>query len=280
MTQPANTRHFIYPLTLNSGFSFGRRKDITPDNFLADALAGKVNEWGLSKNYLVIQPGDWIWAYFGGKERQVHGVGMVVKPVGYRKDWQRHTVHVKWDPTLTRQLQDRPIYYEDYRQQVQSAAQRANSNTVTVLERWLGQAPRGATSGSAVQRVPRQVLQRLGQSNFRSQAVRIFGGACAVTRAREPSVLQAAHIVAVEDGGTHAPENTLLLRADVHNLFDLGFVTVTRGLTIKVHAAVEDPQYRALDGKGLAQPMGVGRPDFVASLERHRAKWQSGKNVP
>ncbi|MGZ9927881.1 HNH endonuclease, partial [Escherichia coli] len=40
-------------------------------------------------------------------------------------------------------------------------------------------------------------------------------------------VLEAAHIVPVSHGGQHRPENGLLLRSDIHKLFDRGYVTVT-----------------------------------------------------
>jgi hypothetical protein len=52
--------------------------------------------------------------------------------------------------------------------------------------------------------------------------LRAYGGKCAISGCSEAGVLQAAQILAVRKGGGHALHNGLLLRADLHNLFDLG----------------------------------------------------------
>ncbi len=274
MTQPDQAvRHFIYPLSLTGGYTFNDGREIRPENLVPDALGGLTDTWGLATNYRIIEPGDWIWAYFGGSVRQIHTVGTVTEPVGYDDDWGRHTVSIRWNAALTRELQQRPIRYEDYRQSVPGAAARANATTTSVLEQWL----QGVSSGPmpGVSRVPREVLQRLGQGAFRAEALRLFGGACAITGVAEAGVLQAAHIVPVADGGTHAASNTLLLRADLHNLFDLGRITVTKTLKLRVATAVTDSVYRDLDGARVKAPSTVDRSAFIAALQKHAARWSS-----
>jgi hypothetical protein len=266
-----NTRHFIYPLSLTGGYVFDGDQDISPANLVPDALRGAMDTWGLATNFRVIEPGDWVWAYFGGKVRRIHAVGVVAAPVGYDDDWG-HTVSIRWIAALTQELQDRPLRYEDYRQRVQGAVGRANHTTTAVLKRWLRKSSAPAPQ-DAVPRVPREVLQRLGQGAFRARAVQLFGGECAVTGTSHPAVLQAAHIIPVADGGTHAGANTLLLRSDLHNLFDLGLLTVTRGLKIKVSGDITDPEYRSLDGARVQEPAGVERKAFLAALDKHRARW-------
>jgi len=49
---------------------------------------------------------------------------------------------------------------------------------------------------------------------------------CAITGERTLPVLEAAHIKPYGSGGPHELENGLLLRSDVHTLFDQGYVTV------------------------------------------------------
>lgn len=39
-------------------------------------------------------------------------------------------------------------------------------------------------------------------------------------------MLEAAHIKPYGSGGPHVPENGLLLRSDLHTLFDQGYITV------------------------------------------------------
>jgi putative restriction endonuclease len=49
---------------------------------------------------------------------------------------------------------------------------------------------------------------------------------CTITGERTLPVLEAAHIQPYSLGGPHQPENGLLLRSDLHTLFDQGYVTV------------------------------------------------------
>lgn len=74
---------------------------------------------------------------------------------------------------------------------------------------------------------PATVRPRLGQGLF-SLAVRdAYGGACAVTNEHSVPVLEAAHIKPYAQGGAHRVDNGLLLRRDLHRLYDRGYVTVT-----------------------------------------------------
>jgi putative restriction endonuclease len=54
------------------------------------------------------------------------------------------------------------------------------------------------------------------------------------------SVLEAAHIMPYADGGAHDVTNGLLLRSDIHRLFDLGYVTVTPEYRFKVSDALAE----------------------------------------
>jgi len=78
------------------------------------------------------------------------------------------------------------------------------------------------------------VRPRLGQGLF-SLAVRdAYGRACAVTGEHSIPVLEAAHIKPYARGGEHRVDNGLLLRRDLHRLFDLGYVTVTPDRVFRV----------------------------------------------
>ena len=71
------------------------------------------------------------------------------------------------------------------------------------------------------------VRPRLGQGLFSLSVRDAYGGACAVTGEHSAPVLEAAHIRPYAEGGEHRIDNGLLLRRDLHRLFDLGYVTVT-----------------------------------------------------
>jgi putative restriction endonuclease len=68
---------------------------------------------------------------------------------------------------------------------------------------------------------------RLGQGTFRILITDNYQRRCAVTGEKALPVLDAAHIRPVNAGGQHRLDNGLLLRADVHRLFDAGYVTVS-----------------------------------------------------
>lgn len=73
----------------------------------------------------------------------------------------------------------------------------------------------------------RVVRQRLGQGTFRVLITDVYQRRCAVTGEKALPVLEAAHIRPLVYGGTHRVDNGLLLRSDVHTLYDRGYVTVT-----------------------------------------------------
>ena len=71
---------------------------------------------------------------------------------------------------------------------------------------------------------PTIVKPRLGQSVFRINVMRAYNFVCALTGNGVTQVLDAAHIRPFSDGGSHSIQNGLLLRKDIHSLFDAGLV--------------------------------------------------------
>lgn len=82
--------------------------------------------------------------------------------------------------------------------------------------------------------VPVLVAPRLGQGTFRIAVTDAYGRACAVTGEHSLPALEAAHIRPYADDGPHEISNGLLLRSDLHRLFDKGYLTVTPELTLEV----------------------------------------------
>jgi predicted RNA-binding Zn-ribbon protein involved in translation (DUF1610 family) len=70
------------------------------------------------------------------------------------------------------------------------------------------------------------VRVRLGQGQFRRQLIDQFGFACALTGSAPPSALQACHLYSYAQVGHHHEDGGLLLRSDIHTLFDLGLILV------------------------------------------------------
>jgi putative restriction endonuclease len=75
---------------------------------------------------------------------------------------------------------------------------------------------------------------RLGQGAFRVLVTDAYQRRCAVTGEKTLPVLEAAHIKPYAFNGPHRVSNGILLRSDLHKLFDLGYVTVTPNLRLEV----------------------------------------------
>jgi putative restriction endonuclease len=74
---------------------------------------------------------------------------------------------------------------------------------------------------------PALIRLRLGRGAFRIMVTDNYDRRCAVTGERTLPALDAAHIRPYSDGGDHEARNGLMLRRDIHSLFDVGYVTVT-----------------------------------------------------
>src|SRR6476469_4836774 len=95
----------------------------------------------------------------------------------------------------------------------------------------------------------------------------IYRRRCAVTLERTLPALEAAHIRPYGDGGAHEARNGLLLRRDIHSLFDAGYVTVTPELRFEVSQRIREEfdngkHYYALHGNSIELPANIHeRPD-------------------
>ena len=83
-------------------------------------------------------------------------------------------------------------------------------------------------SRSGYERVWKQIAQRRGQRPFRDALIQSYQQTCQVTAFTGVDALEAAHIVPYQVGREQAndPTNGLLLRADIHTLFDLALLKV------------------------------------------------------
>lgn len=121
---------------------------------------------------------------------------------------------------------------------------------------------------------PQLVRPRLGQGAFRALITDSYNRRCAVTRERTLPALEAAHIRPKKDGGTHDPKNGLLLRGDIHRLFDAGYVTITPKLDFLVSRRIREEyengkDYYKLHGTRIAVPRLLDRRPDRRALTWH-----------
>ncbi|TNC46257.1 HNH endonuclease [Rubellimicrobium rubrum] len=122
---------------------------------------------------------------------------------------------------------------------------------------------------------PASLQRRLGQGAFRLAVTDGYGRRCAVSGERTLPILDAAHVRPYAEGGGHEVSNGLLLRTDIHRLFDLGYVTVTEKGHFAVSARLKSDfdngvHYYAMQGKDLRAPERGFAPPAPEALRWHR----------
>lgn len=121
---------------------------------------------------------------------------------------------------------------------------------------------------------PSAVLPRLGQGSFRVIVTDSYARRCAFTNSPVLHVLEAAHIKPYAAGGTHMPSNGILLRQDLHTLFDRGYVTVTPAHRIEVSRRIHEEfdngkEYYRLHGSEIRVPELMQRRPSAEFLSWH-----------
>jgi len=121
---------------------------------------------------------------------------------------------------------------------------------------------------------PVLIRPRLGQGTFRLAVTEAYGRACAITMEHSLPVLEAAHIRPYSENGSHEIPNGLLLRSDIHRLFDMGYVSVSPDcqfhVSKKLKADFENGRsYYPLNGKPIQLPRSQGDQPNVELLGWH-----------
>lgn len=114
---------------------------------------------------------------------------------------------------------------------------------------------------------PALIRHRIGQGIFRVAVTEAYRRRCAITREKALPALEAAHIRPFSEDPQHYVSNGLLLRSDVHRLFDAGYITVTPEYRVVAssrmkHDFDDGDNYLKLHGSALWVPATVElRPD-------------------
>ena len=128
----------------------------------------------------------------------------------------------------------------------------------------------------ARKRVVANIVRRQGQPAFRKKLLAAYGKQCAITGCAQVEVLEAAHIHPYKGEHTHALSNGLLLRTDLHTLFDLYLIAI-EPLTqrVRLAPALSQSDYVQYDGRPLATPTSPAAQVSVEALQWHadRCPW-------
>jgi putative restriction endonuclease len=138
--------------------------------------------------------------------------------------------------------------------------------------------------GSAVTNVVREeaaqygkeikILPRLGQGSFRMMVTDAYERRCAITSERTLPALDAAHIIPFSEQGENITSNGILLRRDLHALFDHGYITINPSLVVEVSHKIKEEfengrDYYRLHGGNIRLPVNLKDRPSKEYLEWH-----------
>jgi hypothetical protein len=123
------------------------------------------------------------------------------------------------------------------------------------------------------EKVLRAIRARRGRRSFRNALIDAYDRRCAITGCDVLALLEAAHITPFRGTETDHVTNGLLLRADLHTLFDTLIIAVDAETSqVLVSPSIQDPTYRDLHGQPLRPTnISAARPSKKALL-KHRAR--------
>jgi hypothetical protein len=115
------------------------------------------------------------------------------------------------------------------------------------------------------------IIKRRGQAEFRKKLLAAYDHHCAFTGCNAVDALEASYIVPYRGNYTHDLSNGLLLRSDLHTLFDLGSIAVdTRTMSIVMSDELLNSSYRILANQPLRFPKNEADRPSKEGLNLHR----------
>ncbi len=120
------------------------------------------------------------------------------------------------------------------------------------------------------ERVEKSIAVRRGQPRFRAELIAAYDCKCAITGCDAEAALEAAHIRPYMGAHSHHVTNGLLLRADLHTLFDLGHLKIDPETSrVVLSPQLRGTHYEPLEGALLREPIDpAARPSLNALRKR------------
>ncbi|MGI4813670.1 MAG: HNH endonuclease [Janthinobacterium lividum] len=116
----------------------------------------------------------------------------------------------------------------------------------------------------------RALVLREGQCEFRSNLLNAYANRCAMTGCTVIEILEAAHIKPYRGEDTNRVDNGLILRADIHTLFDKGLIWLDDDLVIRLSERLLSSEYEELEGTQLRLPVEPSHRPHPEHVRHHR----------
>ncbi|MBL6276064.1 HNH endonuclease [Micromonospora fiedleri] len=270
LSRARSAAEWIYPVNDQTD-GWGYDQDVL-EMFGGLPADGAYDDWHLSSCFNQIRAGDRIWVYASSPHRRIVAAGTAwADPyLWVDGDGSQWRLEIRWEVPLIRFLLRRPVPGADVLEKVVQgvrAVQPVESDRLAkILDEGHAPEPEGIPQGR--RRRLAQVTARQGQADFRRRLVEAYQGRCVISGCGVDAALQAAHIEPYDGPATNRVSNGLLLRADLHNLFDKGLLWIDDSYRVQVAEGLD--HYRKFAGVELpptADP--AHRPDRRA-LAAHR----------
>ena len=126
------------------------------------------------------------------------------------------------------------------------------------------------------ERALRAIRVRRGQPTFRTMLLEAYGRRCTITGCAIEDVLEAAHITPYLGRTTNHTSNGLLLRADLHTLFDCGLLVIDPNTrTVVVADKLRSSSYGKIAGRRIRDPKEPSHSPSKRNLEKRFAAFQA-----
>ncbi len=241
--------------------------EVTALQFFAGARDPGLHCWNLPRRLHQFRVGDYIWVRAAEPVGGFVGLGQVASDL--RPEDGHFVFDVAWDTATCQRLAAHPV--PGVLQTRVRQTRRLTPAELGALRAAAGGLPLSPPVPLGKVKRTREVTERQGQSAFRDQLLSAYGR-CAVTGTNVHSVLQAAHIEPYNGPATSTVANGLLLRADIHNLFDTGHLWVTASLRVALHPELRAGEYGSLHGRKLRLPKNPAQHPAAHHLAWHRTQ--------
>lgn len=125
-----------------------------------------------------------------------------------------------------------------------------------------------------------EIALRRGREKFRGALLRAYQNKCAITGCDAPPSLEAAHILPYRGKKSDNVANGLLLRSDVHTLFDLDLIGIRpRGGRIVLAKSLLGTSYESLSGKQMTFPADTAKYPNARALAKRWKDFQDANGL-
>ncbi len=116
---------------------------------------------------------------------------------------------------------------------------------------------------------------REGQSKFKSELLKAYNNKCCISENDIPELLEAAHIQEYKNIESNHVQNGLLMRVDIHRLYDNKLIAVDDEYIIHVSNLILDKEYRSFHGRKISLPKDPDNYPCKDALRLYREEFRS-----